>query len=205
MKRDKIQQILETHTPSIIGHDNLTTYSLLLPLIEKEDGLHLLFEVRSLNMRRQPGEICFPGGKMDKTDKNTQVTAIREATEELGVQSKQIKDVYHFGYMVSPFGMKVDAYVGLLNCEEASLDPNSAEVEEVFTVPLAFFLNQDPDVHYVQMEVTPEEDFPFQSIPYGENYSWPKRQYKEYFYRYEGRVIWGLTARILLDFIKELK
>jgi len=205
MNHKTIQDKLKQNTPSIIGQDNLKRYSLLLPLIEKEDGMHLLFEVRSLNMRRQPGEICFPGGKMDEEDAHPQETAVREATEELGVQSKRIKDVYSFGYMVSPFGMKIDAYVGLLDCNETELIPNQAEVAEVFTVPLEFFLETEPDVHYIQLDVRPEDDFPYHSIPNGENYKWSNRRYKEYFYHYGDHVIWGLTAHILHDFIKAVQ
>ncbi|MFC0523437.1 NUDIX hydrolase [Pontibacillus salicampi] len=205
MNRKSLMEMLVNHTPSIIGDDGLHSYALLLPLMEREDGLHLLFEVRSYEMRRQPGEICFPGGKQDADDADEKDTAVREATEELGVAASQINDVHSIGYMVSPFGMKVEAYAGVLQCTMEELTPNKAEVAEVFTVPLSFFLEEEPEIHYVQMEVTPEASFPFDLIPYGENYQWPKRRYPEYFYYYQGRVIWGLTARILHDFVKSIQ
>ncbi|KGP73451.1 NUDIX hydrolase [Pontibacillus yanchengensis] len=199
-----IQDKLAKHTPSIIGDDALKRYSLLIPIMVKHDELHILFEVRSFEMRRQPGEICFPGGKMDDQDSSTQVTAIRETSEELGIKFKQIKNVQSYGYMVSPFGMKVDVFVGFLDCKEEAFNPNKDEVAEIFTVPLDFFLNTKPDLHYVHMGVVPEADFPTNIIPYGENYQFPKRRYVEYFYHYHGRVIWGLTARVLYDFIKKM-
>lgn len=199
-----IQDKLATHTPSIIGDESLKRYSLLIPLMEQHDELHILFEVRSYEMRRQPGEICFPGGKMDGQDSSTQVTAIRETSEELGISFKQIKNVQSYGYMVSPFGMKVDVYVGFLDCKEESFYPNKDEVAALFTVPLDYFLKTKPELHYVHMEVVPEESFPTSIIPYGENYQFPKRRYEEYFYHYHERVIWGLTARVLYDFIKKM-
>ncbi|KGX93417.1 NUDIX hydrolase [Pontibacillus halophilus JSM 076056 = DSM 19796] len=205
MKKQTIQDTLKQHTPTIIGDDALRTYSLLLPLVEREDGLHLLFEVRSYHMRRQPGEICFPGGKYDPEDQGTKETAIREAVEELGIKPGDVRDVYELGYMVSPFGMKVEAYIGLLTCEEEELLPNPDEVAEVFTVPLDYFLDNNPVKHYVNLEVTPEASFPFHLIENGDQYSWPRRKYPEFFYEYDGRVIWGLTARVLYDFIRTIR
>ncbi|WP_082232142.1 NUDIX hydrolase [Halobacillus massiliensis] len=205
MKRKSILEKMKNHQPKVIGQKNLNKYSLLLPLIEKEGELHLLFEVRSLNMRRQPGEICFPGGKVDKEDQAAKDAAVREAKEELGISDLDIQNVYPFDYMVSPFGMMVTTYVGFLNCEENLLKPNPAEVEEVFTVPLSFFKNNEPDIHYVNFEVKPDEGFPFDLIPNGREYEWTTRQAEEYFYHYEGRVIWGLTARVLHAFIENLE
>lgn len=205
MDYKSIQNKLAGHSPQHIGHEQINWYSLLLPLIEKEDGMHLLFEVRSLNMRRQPGEICFPGGRVDQEDQNSEETAMREAVEELGIPTHLIKDVSSFGYMLSPFGMKIDAHVGVLDSTEDSLKPNPHEVEEVFTVPLEYFLRTEPEIHYIQMEVQPEEGFPYENIPNGKQYQWSKQRYAEHFYYYGDRVIWGLTARILYDFIKRLK
>ncbi len=202
MKREKIIRKMIDHTPSIIGNNMLNHYSVLLPLIEKEDGLHILFEVRSFHMRRQPGEICFPGGKVDKQDRIPQDAAIREAKEELGITDKEITDVFPFDYMLSPFGMMVNTYVGFLDCTLNRIVPNPSEVEEVFTVPLSFFKNNPPKIHHVNFEIKPEEGFPFDLIANGEDYQWQMRKIEEYFYKYEGRVIWGLTAKILYAFIE---
>ncbi|WP_173918196.1 CoA pyrophosphatase [Halobacillus sp. Marseille-Q1614] len=204
MKRESIIERMKNHKPKVIGQKAFNKYSILLPLIEKDGELHLLFEVRSLNMRRQPGEICFPGGRVDEEDQVGQDTAVREAKEELGVADGDIQDVFPFDYMVSPFGMMVTTYVGFLNLDEKFIQPNPAEVEEVFTVPLSFFKKNSPDIHYVNFEVKPEEGFPFELIANGKDYEWQTRKVEEYFYQYEGRVIWGLTARVLHAFIESL-
>ncbi|GGF18314.1 coenzyme A pyrophosphatase [Halobacillus andaensis] len=205
MKREAIQRKMENRPPSVIGEKYLTSYSILLPLIEKEGELHLLFEVRSLQMRRQPGEICFPGGKVDRQDKQVMDAAVREAKEELGITGHEIEEVYPFDYMVSPFGMIVNTYVGFLNCSEERILPNPAEVEEVFTVPLSFFKENDPDVHFVNFDVKPDEGFPYDLIANGRDYEWQTRKMEEYFYKYDGKVIWGLTARVLYAFIESLQ
>ncbi|WP_101841994.1 CoA pyrophosphatase [Halobacillus sp. Marseille-P3879] len=204
MKREAIENKMKNHKPSIIGQKQITNYSILLPLMEKEGELHLVFEVRSLQMRRQPGEICFPGGKVDRQDRQVLDAAVREAKEELGITGHDIEKVYPFDYMVSPFGMIVHTYVGFLNCPEDRISPNPAEVEEVFTVPLSFFQENEPDIHYVNFDVIPDEGFPFELIANGRDYEWQTRKMEEFFYQYEDKVIWGLTARVLHAFIESL-
>ncbi|TFE00091.1 CoA pyrophosphatase [Jeotgalibacillus sp. R-1-5s-1] len=203
MNERELTERLVAHEPFILGQETVRNYSILLPFVEKNGELHLLFEVRSLTMRRQPGEICFPGGRIDQDDDSAKEAAVREAEEELGISRNSIKRVHSFGKLVSPFGMTISTYVGFLD-DDHELKPNPAEVEEVFTVPLSFFMDTSPDEHTINVEVKPEENFPFDLIANGREYKWQTRQYKEYFYHYEGRVIWGLTARVLREFIEKM-
>ncbi|RFU67688.1 CoA pyrophosphatase [Peribacillus saganii] len=204
MKLESVLHKIKTHTPTILGSRSFSKYSVLLPLIEKEEGLHVLFEVRSLKLRRQPGEICFPGGRIDPDDTDEKGAAIRETVEELGLKQGDISDVYPLDYLISPFGMIVYPYMGLIkNIQE--IKPNAAEVGEIFTVPLSFLMKTDPKIYQVNFRAEPENDFPFDLIVGGENYNWRARQIEEYFYIYENRVIWGMTARILAHFVEILK
>ncbi len=192
---------LKNHLPSILGSSKYSKYAVLIPLIQKEDGIHVLFEKRSLNLRRQPGEICFPGGRMDSLDPDEKTAAVRETTEELRIQKADISEVFPLDFMVTPFGMIVYPFAGMiLNSDK--IQPNPSEVEEIFTVPLAFFFHREPEIHHVRFKVEPEKNFPFDLIIGGENYNWRTREMEEYFYRYEDKVIWGLTARILAHFIE---
>ncbi|PLT35687.1 CoA pyrophosphatase [Bacillus sp. V5-8f] len=204
MEIDTVVSKIKGHTPTILGSESFSKYAVLLPLIRKEDGIHIIFEVRSLTLRRQPGEICFPGGKIDPQDKHEKGAAIRETIEELGIDRDDISNVYPIDYMISPFGMIIYPYVGFINTPE-SIKTNPAEVGEIFTVPLSFFLENDPKVHHINFRAEPEENFPFDLIAGGENYNWQTRKMEEYFYLYEDRVIWGLTARILAHFVEILK
>ncbi|QKY70754.1 CoA pyrophosphatase [Lentibacillus sp. CBA3610] len=204
MDLERITDKVKRHMPTVLGHEQFMKSAVLLPLVQKEDELHLLFEVRSETMRRQPGEICFPGGRVDAQDKDVQAAAIRETTEELGISEGLISDVYPLDFMVTPFGMIVYPHVGLIRMDE-QFDPNPSEVDEIFTVPLSFFLETDPDIHHVNIQVQPDESFPLELIPGGENYNWRTSQIHEYFYIYQEKVIWGLTAKVLSHFVDMLR
>jgi len=204
MNQQTVIEKMKNHSPMILGEESLKKYSILLLFIEKNDELHLLFEVRSFTMRRQPGEVCFPGGRVDSDDDTACDAAVREAEEELGVSNESITDVFSFGTFVSPFGMTISIFVGFLD-PKADIKPNPAEVDEVFMVPVSHFLSTPPDTHMINVEVKPEDSFPYDLIANGREYKWQAQQYKEYFYHYEGRVIWGLTARVLKEFVEKIK
>ncbi|WP_312856082.1 NUDIX hydrolase [Anoxybacteroides tepidamans] len=204
MDMEQIIQKLQHRTPSPIGMNEFVKYAVLLPLIEKNDEIHILFEVRSFQLRRQPGEICFPGGKVDACDRNEQEAAIRETCEELGVEKSSISNVFPLDYLISPFGMIVYPFVASLSRSHL-IKPNHEEVAEIFTVPLSFFQQTQPEVYHVHFQAQPEPNFPFDKIPDGKNYRWRPRQIEEYFYYYEDKVIWGLTAKIVHHFIDVIR
>lgn len=204
MNLENVQSKLKRHTPSILGSDKFSKYAVMVPLIQKEDGIHVLFEVRSLQLRRQPGEICFPGGRIDSEDPDEKSAAIRETMEELGLKSENLSDVFPLDFMISPFGMMVFPFTAIIKNPE-QIQHNPAEVGEIFTVPLTYFIENDPDIYHIHFKVEPEENFPFDLIVGGENYNWRTRVLDEYFYIYEEKAIWGLTARILSHFIEIIK
>ncbi|MGE8206469.1 NUDIX hydrolase [Heyndrickxia sp. NPDC080065] len=191
-------------TPSIIDEEKFKKYAVFLPLIKKEEDYHILFEIRAYHMRRQPGEICFPGGKIDKSDIDPKYTAYRETFEELGIQQNDITHIFPLDYMMNSFGTMIYPFAGIIKNEERIL-PNPAEVAKVFTVPLSFFKNTEPECYKINFKVEPEKNFPFHSITGGENYNWQIRHMDEYFYYYKDYTIWGLTAYILKNFIEIIK
>ncbi|WRP04877.1 CoA pyrophosphatase [Rossellomorea aquimaris] len=204
MDVNEVLRLFKERAPRILGSETFSEYAILLPLIEVNGKTHVLFEVRSLNMRRQPGEICFPGGRIDRSDSDEKAAAIRETSEELGIHTDSITDVYPLDYIVSPFGTIIYPYVGKINASLKELKPNQAEVEEIFTTPLTYLQEREPDLYNIKFKMEPEENFPFKQIPGGENYNWQARNMKEHFYYYEDKVIWGLTARVLHHFVKLL-
>ncbi|MBT2648811.1 CoA pyrophosphatase [Bacillus sp. ISL-34] len=204
MNNEDITKKLTLHIPEILGSGNFSKYAVLVPLIEKEDGIHVLFEERSHKLRRQPGDICFPGGKIDKLDHDEQAAALRETYEELNLRREDIDNVFPIDYLVSPFGMIVYPYAGFVRNHQRII-PNPAEVETIFTVPLSFFMEKPPEIYHVKYKVEPHENFPHDLVVGGENYKWQPKQMEEYFYLYNGRVIWGMTAKILTHFIEILR
>ncbi|KQL53548.1 NUDIX hydrolase [Heyndrickxia shackletonii] len=204
MDIEKIKTNLENRIPSIMGAQHFTKYAVLLPLLKVDDEIHLLLEVRALSLRRQPGEICFPGGKMDKGDKNEQYTAIRETSEELGIPNECISIIAPLDYTISPFGTIIYPFVGYISKHEI-LNPNPSEVDKVFTVPLTHFISNPPDCFKVHFKAAPEDGFPYEHIRGGQKYKWQTRHLDEYFYYYEDYVIWGLTAGIIKQFVELLK
>jgi len=205
MHTSEVMQILQGRKPGILNSDKLKKAAVLLPLVEVDGETHILFEVRSIEMRSQPGDICFPGGRVEQIDKNEMETAIRETSEELGIAQSSITDVMPLDYIVSDIAGMIYPYIGKIsNLDELTL--NELEVSEVFTVPLNYFLHTEPKRYKIDFKVVPESDFPFDLIQNGEDYDWRKRQMDELFYIYHPRrVIWGLTAKIVYHFIEVLK
>lgn len=205
MKSESIRKMLEGRTPKMMGSDHYSKYAILLPLIQTKEGIDVLFEVRSLELRRQPGEICFPGGRIEFDDKNEKTAAIRETLEELQLKKENIATVYPLDYLISPFGTIIYPFAGFVKEDFSNIQPNPSEVAEIFTVPLAYFLETEPKIYYVNFKAVPEENFPFDQIVGGQNYQWQLRHMEEYFYQYKNKVIWGLTAKILTDFINIIR
>ncbi len=200
MEIEKLADRLKSRTPIILGSERFAKFAILLPLVEINDEIHVLFEVRSLQLRRQPGEVCFPGGRIDPGDRDEEHTAIRETSEELGISEDSITNISPLDYMIS-FGQIIYPFAGIIKTP-SQIVPNPDEVEEVFTVPLAFLKEVKPETYHVNFKVEPEKNFPFDLIVGGENYNWQTRKVEEVFYYFEDKVIWGLTARILKHFLE---
>lgn len=201
MEAETIFNKLKGRKPKILGEEDFFRVSVLLPLVEKDGETHVLFEVRASHMRRQPNEVCFPGGKMDDKDPTEMHCAIRETTEELGICESDISNVIPLDYLVSAFGTVIYPFVGFID-DIHKLRPNPDEVGNTFTVPLSYLRQTEPERYKINFEVQPEDGFPFDLIVGGENYNWQTRHVDELFYQYDGNVIWGLTARILTHFLE---
>src|SRR5690554_3403553 len=111
MNANEIISKLKNHKPSILGQESYKEYSVLIPLVEVKNETHVLFEVRSSKLRSQPGDICFPGGRIDLTDATEKDCAIRETTEELGIDRTSIVQVTPLDYVVS-LGSIIHSFVG---------------------------------------------------------------------------------------------
>lgn len=179
-------------------------YAVLMPLIIIDEEWHVLFEVRSEKLDRQPNEISFPGGKVEKKEIFKE-GAIRETCEELNIEPNNITLLGELDYIVSTNSC-VYGFVGILeNLDADNIRYNEDEVDHIFTVPLNFFINNEPETHYTNLEVNVDEDFPYHMIQNGKEYNWHKRKQPVHFYVYGDYVIWGMTARFIKNFVNILK
>ncbi|MEN6567786.1 MAG: CoA pyrophosphatase [Veillonellales bacterium] len=175
--------------------------AVLVPIVEKDGEPAVLFEVRSSRLHWQPGEICFPGGKVEPGDSSRAAAAVRETSEELGVAAGHIKLAGGLPEMISPIGVALAPFVGWIE-GGTEMRLNSAEVVEIFTVPLTFLLTASPKTAAMELATKPVAGFPYALLPAYPNTWRHRRIYEVLFYQYEQYVIWGLTARVLSGFLK---
>ena len=201
---EKVKNVLSGGQPLFIGEETAYRSAILIPLVQIANEWHILFEVRSHKLRTQPGDISFPGGRIDSTDSSPQAAAIRETHEELGIDPSSITIVGQMSpYIASP-SFVVYPFIGVLPYDEVH-SFNKEEVEEIFTIPVSWLLEHEPYMHTVTVQARPLDDFPFDKIVNGEKYQWRPRPMEEWFYDYDHYTIWGLTARILKHFISIIK
>lgn len=191
---------IKSYVPKPEG--DYSIYSVLLPLVKVGNSTHILFEKRALHLKRQPGEICLPGGRVEK-DEIPRQTSIRETSEELNIEESRIELLGDLDYIVTPFNLIIYPHVGRLkDIDVQSLRFNPDEVDQVFTVPLDFFLNNKPILDYVDVNVSVGSEFPHHLVEQGRDYKWKSGKYPVYFYKYDKWIIWGFTARIVHNFIE---
>ncbi len=181
---NQLKKQLQQKQPLFIGEATAFRSAVLVPLVQVEKEWHVLFEVRAFTMKQQPGDISFPGGKIDQSD-----------ASPLAALSP---------YIASP-SFVIYPFVGVVDYAQIMPGYNREEVETVFTIPLRWLLNYTPYRHTISFQVQPAPDFPFEKIMNGERYQWRTREMEEWFYDYPPYTIWGLTARILKFFVAQVK
>ena len=188
------------HVPGLLGAKR--SYAVLCPLVQRPDGLHLLFEVRAEGLR-QAGEVCFPGGRMEPGESAEQC-ALRETEEELGIPSAEVQLLGQSDFLYNQRGFLLRPVIGLVSeAGMAALTPSPAEVAEVFTVPLSFFRSTPPEVYAYDLIPHIPADFPYEAMGISPDYPWSRGKSDVPVWHYEGHVIWGMTARILRDILSE--
>ncbi|MDD3184238.1 MAG: CoA pyrophosphatase [Anaerostipes sp.] len=192
---------LQSYVPKQISEFNLKQYAVLIPLIKEEGAYHVLFQIRAKSLSSQPGEVCFPGGKVEKNE-TSRDAALRETCEELLISKKQIQYLGPLDYLVTPYGTRIDPFLGELTNYENTYSKD--EVESIFTVPLSFFKEHKPLTFENQLQTKIKKDFPVNLVPGGSDYPWAKGKSLVHFYEYDDHIIWGLTAKLLLQNIQNI-
>lgn len=161
--------------------DTMPKASVLIALTDHADP-HVVLTKRASTLSSHSGEIAFPGGKQDKTDTDLLFTALREAEEEIGLAPGHVDVIGQLGQVQSKHGLQVTPWVGVIP-SDLEFTPNLAELDEIFTVPLSFFM---ADNRYATDEIR----FKNKSIYVP---AW----------EFEGHIIWGLTAYMLAELLNE--
>lgn len=157
--------------------------AVLVPLIERPEGLTVLLTQRAENLRDHPGQISFPGGRLEPADSGPRSTALREAREELGIEPGSVEVIGYLNAHPVVTGFIVTPVVGILP-NHVRLQPHPAEVAGTFEVPLAFF----SDSQNLRCSFRQVGRF---RLPLHE-------------YRYDRYRIWGATAAIIKDLVEQI-
>ena len=178
-------------------------FSVTIPLIETEEGLSMVFEVRAAGLKTQPGDICFPGGRMEEGETALQC-ALRELKEETGISPSDLRVLGQFDTLHEFSGHTLYTFAVSLApqaLQKARL--NQKEVAELFTVPLKFFRENTAEIYDIDV-VSDVSDFPYDKTGISPDYKWRKGNNLLPLYRYEDKIIWGITARIVKWFIEQI-
>ncbi|KZL88840.1 NUDIX hydrolase [Clostridium magnum] len=197
---NEIKKTFGNRDPEIIGQ--LRKNAVMILLCEEDGKTSIVFEVRAFCLRQQPGDICLPGGKVEKGE-SPEVASIRETTEELNLKIDDIEFIGSMDYVVTPYNFIIYPFIGKLNKRE--IFPNRDEVDHIFKVPIEFFIENTPEFYEISLMPDPGEGFPYHLIRNGKDYKFRIGKVPEYFYRYKDYVIWGFTALIIKNFIEVLR
>jgi 8-oxo-dGTP pyrophosphatase MutT (NUDIX family) len=169
-----------------LEHSTKVKAAVLVPIIDSPNGLQLLFTRRTNLIKSHPGQISFPGGRVEANDSSLEATALRETYEEVGLPPDQVTVIGRLpesetlsgdGYLVTPV-------VGILS-PPLTLSADPIEVAEIFEVPLEFLLNPRHQQQRYQQ--------------------WQGQWLDFYVINYKGYSIWGLTAKIVVGLSEILK
>lgn len=171
---------VSTHAATAVT-DEQREAAVLAPVIDRSSGPHLLFTKRADHLGEHAGQMSFPGGGREPSDRDLEATALREANEEIGLDPEEVEIVGRLDdirtvtrYAVRPFVARVP---------DRSYTPDEREVAEIAVLPIAGLTDLA-------------------------NYDSERRDHPHYgdirlhFFRVNGYTVWGATARILVQFLE---
>ena len=158
--------------------------AVLVPLVKRDEGLHVILTRRTDHLSDHAGQISFPGGRQEEEDATLEETALRETEEEIGLSRRHVNLIGRIDDYYTVTGYQVTPVIGLVT-PPFDLTPDDQEVAEVFEVPLNFILDpNNQKLQTVTFEGTRRRYF---AIPYREYY------------------IWGATAGMLVNFSEVIR
>ena len=177
----KISSALISRTPEIIRGDGLKPAAVLIPIQERADGDYVVLTKRGDDMPTHKGQIAFPGGRVHVGDADLIATALRESQEEIGVDPEHVRVLGRLDEFTAGYGIVVTPVVGVIPSQyDFRLDP--AETSAVASVPIRSLM--EPGTYVKNAHLSP-----------GGHPSY-------HFYINNGWDVWGVTARILVQFLE---
>ncbi len=125
---------------ALLRRSNITAAAVLIPLVQRPEGLSMLLTQRTAHLTDHAGQISFPGGRAEEFDASPVATALRETEEEIGLDRRHIEIVGILPDYITGTGYRVTPVVGLVT-PPFELTPDENEVAEIFEVPLAFLMD----------------------------------------------------------------
>ncbi|MES0360706.1 MAG: CoA pyrophosphatase [Anaerolineales bacterium] len=172
--------------PSELFQNSPLDAAVLIPILKKDKVWHLLFTRRTSSLPEHSGQVAFPGGRSDPGDASPEVTALREAEEEINLTPGNVNILGKLQQLRTISNYCVFPVVGRIPWPYEFLLARE-EVSRIFTIPLEWLA--DPNNHNVQLRELPSPHSPVPVI---------------YFDRYEGELLWGISAQITINFLFSL-
>ena len=146
-----------------------TPAAVLVPVVNRDEGLTMLLTQRSADLPDHPGQISFPGGRVEPEDASLADAALREATEEVGLPRERVEILGELPHYETVTGFRVTPVVGWVE-PPFDLQPDPLEVASAFEVPLDFLL--DPANHLRHFRMLGDLRRDYWAMPWGERYIW---------------------------------
>jgi 8-oxo-dGTP pyrophosphatase MutT (NUDIX family) len=180
--KEKLRSALASRHKLKISDPDLIQAAVLIPIFRKDGEYNIVFTKRSDRVLHHKGQISFPGGARSPDDATLAETALRESWEELGLKSRDVEIVGELDDTpTTTSGFNISPFVAFIPYPyKFALSP--FEISEVFDVPISALLNK----------AKAKED----------RHRFKGQIYIGHSYEYEGRIIWGATAKIVEQFLQ---